>query len=128
MVVVVGEMDRVMMGILLVDLMVGTAKAVKGRMETLGTMEDRKAALVQEATEARMETLAQEARGNRTKILDQEAMGDRTATPAQEATEAQTATPAQETMEDRKTAQAPITGLASRIQALSRKSTCTRRS
>ena len=102
--VVMVDLDRVVMGILLVDLMVGTAKAVKGRMETLGTMEDRKAALVQEATEAR------------------------TATPAQEATEAQTATPAQETMADRKTAQAPITGLASRIQALSRKLTCTRRS
>ena len=49
------------MGILLADLVVRTARAAKGQMEALGTMEDRKADLVQETMAARMVTLDQEA-------------------------------------------------------------------
>jgi hypothetical protein len=118
--VVMGDLDRAVMdprqvtmvvrartavmGILPVDPMVGMTKVVKGQMEALATMEGRKAALDQEATEARTGTLAQEA------------------------TEAQTVTPAQEATEDRTKVQALTMGLGSRTQALSHKSTCTRRS
>ena len=110
------EMGRAAMGILLVDLMVEVARAVKARMEALATMEDRKAALDQEATEVQTATPAQETTDNRMDILAQEAMEDQMKTLVQEVTE------------DRKKAQAPIMDLASRTQALSHKSTCTQRS
>ena len=125
--VVMEGLNRAVMEIPPVDLMVGVARVVKARMEALATTEDRKAVLDQEATEGRMETLAQEAMEDRMETLAQEAMEDRMEILDQETTEAQTATPAQETTEDRKTAQALTMVLVSRTQALSHKSTCTRR-
>jgi hypothetical protein len=122
--VVVEEMDRAVMdprqvrmgvrarmavtGILLVDLAVGMARVVKGRMEALETMEDHKetmkgrmGTLGQETMEDLKMVLDQETMEDHKKILDQETTEARAETPVQEATEAQTATQAQEAMEAR---------------------------
>ena len=142
--VVVEEMDRAgtaVTGMLLADLAVGMARAVKGRVEALGTMEDRKVDLDQEtmedhkeAMEAQTGTLDQEITEARTRTLDREAMENRTATQVQATMEDRTATPDQEAMEDRaatpdkEATEALTMVLANRTQAVSHKSTCTRRS
>jgi hypothetical protein len=117
--VVVEEMDRAgtaVTGMLLADLAVGMARAVKGRTEDLETMEDRK-----EAMGARTETLDQEIMGDLKTALDQETTEARTATLVQEAL-------VQEATEARTATQALTVGLANRTQELSHKSTYTRRS
>ena len=131
--VVVEEMDRAgtaVTGMLLADLAVGMARAVKGRTEDLETMEDRKEAMVdhkeamedhKEAMGARMETLDQEIVEDLKTVLDQETTEARIATLVQEAL-------VQEATEARTATQALTVGLANRTQELSHKSTYTRRS
>jgi hypothetical protein len=124
---VVEEMDRAVMDLrrvrmmdragtavtemLLAGLAVGMTRAVKGRMEGLETVEDRK-----EAMEDRTGTLDQEVTEVRAEIPVQEAMETRTRTLDQGATEARMET------------HALTMGLVNRTQAVSHKSTYTRRS
>lgn len=137
----VAQVGVAAMGTTLVDLGVEIARAVKGRVEALGTMEDRKVDLDQEtmedhkeAMEAQTGTLDQEITEARTRTLDREAMENRTATQVQATMEDRTATPDQEAMEDRaatpdqEATEALTMVLANRTQAVSHKSTCTRRS
>lgn len=56
--VVMGDLGRAVMGILLMDPMVEMARVVKARTEALATMEDRRAALDQEAKEDRKKVQA----------------------------------------------------------------------
>lgn len=126
MVVVVEEMDRAgtaVTGMLLADLAVGMARAVKGRMEILETMEDRKEITedLKEAMGTRTETLIQEIMEDLETVLDQETTEARIATLVQEAL-------VQEAREARTATQALTMGLANRTQELSHKSTYTRRS
>lgn len=126
MVVVVEEMDRAgtaVTGMLLADLAVGMARAVKGRMEILETMEDRKEITedLKEAMGTRTETLIQEIMEDLETVLDQETTEARIATLVQEAL-------VQEATEARTATQALTMGLANRTQELSHKSTYTRRS
>ena len=113
----VAQVETVVMRTTQADLLVGIARAAKGRMVALEAMEHRK-----ETTEARTGTLDREAMENRTATQIQATMEDRTATPDQEAMEDRAATPDQEATE------ALTMVLANRTQAVSHKSTCTRRS
>jgi hypothetical protein len=137
--VVVEEMDRAgtaVTGMLLADLAVGMARAVKGRTEDLETMEDRKEAMVdhKEAMEEPKEAMEdhKEAMGARMETLDQEIVEDLKTVLDQETTEARIATLVQEALvqeatEARTATQALTMGLANRTQELSHKSTYTRR-